>query len=460
MQDVEEAYIIAGQPHKNTKVEVLSVPLAPTWMRNMPPLTRIALRIKIHHSKEWEGFQHLDSPRESSADRSPTNSPATPMANSNTTSCDPTVQSSDPTEDKLQRQKPPTAIPAIVTEHPPLQRDDRTDFSAEYDNPFLTLPLKNSLWLPRHPGYCIDLNDTIDYHGLALVSSGTDHTGAIGQWEQFATVPDDTEVASEGPETAAETSVSQDGSLGEEEERLTDSTLRPTTPPRTAKSEGLRQRLSIPSIQKARRSLNGSEQILTSPGIADRAQSEAAVNDDLRDRARRSPSVTSPGSRRSPSQRIVSSPLAMRRPDRPASVLSGQISPVGSLPSGRPRAKTNVSAHNVQQISTPSAVSSSIQVQPPSRAGLSPANALSRRSHSNLSGHSNGISPTIMEAVSQDAALREIVMEEVQKDMANVPDKKAVEEEDVEEEVKHQNKIKSVTSSFLQRIWPSGASQW
>ncbi|SCV71005.1 BQ2448_3767 [Microbotryum intermedium] len=82
----------------------------------------------------------------------------------------------------------PTLNPVFVDDtkliaiHPPVTRDDRPVTNVRYDNPAQVAPLERSLWLPSDPLIPIDLGDTIDYYGRALVSSeGGD--GLIGTWD-------------------------------------------------------------------------------------------------------------------------------------------------------------------------------------------------------------------------------------------------------------------------------------
>ncbi|KAM0792556.1 hypothetical protein ACM66B_005221 [Microbotryomycetes sp. NB124-2] len=70
----------------------------------------------------------------------------------------------------------------VVTAHAPIIRDDRPVTNVRYHNPAQVARLERSLWLPRDPLKPVDLGDTIDYHGHALVSS-EGGSGAIGVWE-------------------------------------------------------------------------------------------------------------------------------------------------------------------------------------------------------------------------------------------------------------------------------------
>ncbi|GAA5927178.1 hypothetical protein JCM10213_005601 [Rhodosporidiobolus nylandii] len=72
---------------------------------------------------------------------------------------------------------------ALVTPHAPVIRDDRPVSHLRYRSPAETVPLSRSLWLPRDPLKPVDLGDTVDYHGRALVSSEGGR-GVIGSWEE------------------------------------------------------------------------------------------------------------------------------------------------------------------------------------------------------------------------------------------------------------------------------------
>ncbi|GAA5865963.1 hypothetical protein JCM8547_002898 [Rhodosporidiobolus lusitaniae] len=78
---------------------------------------------------------------------------------------------------------PTSSSSSIVTPHPPVIRDDRPVSHLRYRNPALSVPLSRTLWLPRDPLIPVDLGDTVDYHGRALVSSEGGR-GVIGSWEE------------------------------------------------------------------------------------------------------------------------------------------------------------------------------------------------------------------------------------------------------------------------------------
>ncbi|SCZ98412.1 BZ3500_MvSof-1268-A1-R1_Chr7-1g09128 [Microbotryum saponariae] len=81
----------------------------------------------------------------------------------------------------------------LIALHPPLTRDDRPVTNVRYDNPAQVAPLDRSLWLPSNPLIPVDLGDTIDYYGRAMVSSeGGD--GMIGRWDDDEYLSDETAI--------------------------------------------------------------------------------------------------------------------------------------------------------------------------------------------------------------------------------------------------------------------------
>lgn len=79
---------------------------------------------------------------------------------------------------------------ALVTAYPPIVRDDRPVSHLRYRNPAEHEPLARSLWLPRDPLKPVDLGDTIQFHGRALVSSAGGR-GIVGQWDEAETEDED-----------------------------------------------------------------------------------------------------------------------------------------------------------------------------------------------------------------------------------------------------------------------------
>lgn len=77
----------------------------------------------------------------------------------------------------------PTIAPKrLLTPHPAVLRDDRPVSHLHYDNPAVITPLAKSLWLPANPLIPVDLGDTVEYHGRALVSSEGGR-GIVGSWD-------------------------------------------------------------------------------------------------------------------------------------------------------------------------------------------------------------------------------------------------------------------------------------
>lgn len=81
----------------------------------------------------------------------------------------------DPDEDSLKGR-------SLVRPHPPVRWDDTPNNSARYNNPFYNQEMDDFLWLPRNPLAPLDLFDTIEWYGPALVSS-QGGTGEVGEWD-------------------------------------------------------------------------------------------------------------------------------------------------------------------------------------------------------------------------------------------------------------------------------------
>lgn len=71
---------------------------------------------------------------------------------------------------------------AMVKPHAKIRWDDTPNNSARYNNPFYSVELDPFLWLPRDPMRPIDLCDTVEWHGAALVSS-QGGGGKVGEWD-------------------------------------------------------------------------------------------------------------------------------------------------------------------------------------------------------------------------------------------------------------------------------------
>ncbi|CAO1636976.1 unnamed protein product [Sympodiomycopsis kandeliae] len=70
----------------------------------------------------------------------------------------------------------------VVRPHAKIKWDDTPNNQARYNNPFYSCELDPFLWLPRNPLGPLNLCDTIEWHGAALVSSDGGH-GKVGEWE-------------------------------------------------------------------------------------------------------------------------------------------------------------------------------------------------------------------------------------------------------------------------------------
>ncbi|PWN50853.1 hypothetical protein IE53DRAFT_368546 [Violaceomyces palustris] len=76
-----------------------------------------------------------------------------------------------------------STVGPLVRPHAPVRWDDTPNNSARYNNPFYNRELDPFLWLPRDPLAPLDLCDTIEWHGPALVSS-QGGPGRVGEWEE------------------------------------------------------------------------------------------------------------------------------------------------------------------------------------------------------------------------------------------------------------------------------------
>lgn len=70
----------------------------------------------------------------------------------------------------------------LVRPHPPVRWDDTPNNTARYNNPFYNQEMDDFLWLPRNPLAPLDLFDTIEWYGPALVSS-QGGGGIVGEWD-------------------------------------------------------------------------------------------------------------------------------------------------------------------------------------------------------------------------------------------------------------------------------------
>lgn len=96
-------------------------------------------------------------------------------------------------EDEEEEEEEEEAHRDLVCPHANVRWDDTPSNSARYNNPFYNTELDPFLWLPRDPSGIVDLYDTIEWHGAALVSSQGGQ-GYVGEWDE------DEEEESEFPE--------------------------------------------------------------------------------------------------------------------------------------------------------------------------------------------------------------------------------------------------------------------
>ncbi|PWN18768.1 hypothetical protein BCV69DRAFT_62337 [Microstroma glucosiphilum] len=109
----------------------------------------------------------------------------------------------------------------LVRPHAKVAWDDTPDNSARYNNPFYACEIHNFLWLPRDPLLPLNLCDTVEWHGVALVSSdGGD--GIIGEWKED---DEDEQGTFGGPDEDAVTDVSRLGQIEGNEEIILSSHL-------------------------------------------------------------------------------------------------------------------------------------------------------------------------------------------------------------------------------------------
>ncbi|KAM0746818.1 hypothetical protein T439DRAFT_329510 [Meredithblackwellia eburnea MCA 4105] len=224
-------------------------------------------------------------------------------------------------KEELPEKKPTKDEPPLVTPHPPVVRDDRPRNSQHYDNPAVVEPLARSLWLPRDPLIALDLGDTIDYHGAALVSSEGGR-GTIGFF---------------GDES--EITISKDGS---HQPRLT----------RKARASSLAAQVKGAAPTD---SVDGTERILVAEDVAARVEEEA-----VKASGRRRGSTVSSAGPTSP---------AMRRRGSGSTVGSGLVpGPVSSSPAASPEAlrpQDSPTIHHRQRPSPPTIPSFELETDQP-----------------------------------------------------------------------------------------------
>jgi len=92
---------------------------------------------------------------------------------------------------------------ALVKPHAKVTWDDTPNNSARYNNPFYSVELDPFLWLPRDPMKPIDLCDTIEWRGAALVSS-QGGAGKVGEWDDDQGEDDEDDENHEGDDEDGE----------------------------------------------------------------------------------------------------------------------------------------------------------------------------------------------------------------------------------------------------------------
>lgn len=92
------------------------------------------------------------------------------------------VDSASEEEDMSSEEEEDLEGGALVKPHAKVRWDDTPNNSARYNNPFYSVELDPFLWLPRDPMKPVDLCDTIEWHGAALVSS-QGGAGKVGEWD-------------------------------------------------------------------------------------------------------------------------------------------------------------------------------------------------------------------------------------------------------------------------------------
>ncbi|KPV76012.1 uncharacterized protein RHOBADRAFT_53012 [Rhodotorula graminis WP1] len=219
-----------------------------------------------------------------------------------------------------------SATRALVTPHPPIVRDDRPVSHLRYRNPAEVEPLARTLWLPRDPLKPVDLGDTVDYHGRALVSSAGGR-GIVGQWDEAETDLGDDDDEGEG---SPEKLVMSPASLIYDGDRSPDELKR------------VGSRLSSMSVGGAGvYTLKGTERVRVAADVAAKAEQEEPAAANLVRAASRRSSI---GRRSSVAASPRHSPVLVRHPDAP------RPSPPG-IPSFTDEPSTMSSAEQAQSSS-------------------------------------------------------------------------------------------------------------
>ncbi|BGP38092.1 hypothetical protein JCM10450v2_002023 [Rhodotorula kratochvilovae] len=198
---------------------------------------------------------------------------------------------------KEQKDESPTPR-RLVTPHPPIIRDDRPVSHLRYRNPAESEPLSRALWLPRDPLLPVDLGDTVDYHGRALVSSAGGR-GIIGLWDEAETELDEEEGEEHGEKGIIPTApLFHDGEAA------------PATELKRVAS-----RLTDFSIGDGAYTLKGNERVRVAADVAAKVQQETPAVANVVRRSTRASSTSRRSSFMTPSPHH--SPVLVRHPHSP-----------------------------------------------------------------------------------------------------------------------------------------------
>ncbi|GAA6026880.1 hypothetical protein JCM8097_005929 [Rhodosporidiobolus ruineniae] len=163
----------------------------------------------------------------------------------------------------------------LISPHPPIIRDDRPVSHLHYHNPALVAPLSRSLWLPRDPLKPVDLGDTVDYSGRAVLVSSEGGRGVIGSWEEMPTC---VETAVEEGQAEQHGEALPAGEHDEVHERRSNDFLVPSSPPPTTSPIQLARRgsrLSVVSVTgDGAYTLKGNERIRVAADVAQKIEAE------------------------------------------------------------------------------------------------------------------------------------------------------------------------------------------
>ncbi|GAA5931546.1 uncharacterized protein JCM15063_001498 [Sporobolomyces koalae] len=311
--------------------------------------------------------------------------------------------------------KEPSSLPqnsSLVSPHAPVLRDDRPVSHVHYDNPAAVTPLSRSLWLPRDPLKPVDLGDTVNYNGRALVSSeGGD--GLIGSFEAF--------------ECLSEEESDEDEELDQDnlQRAQRSNSLAPPSPHSPTLSRKLSRGTSRASVDHGL-TLKGNERIRVAADVAQKIAAEGGspvvaatsgtsdhlsiISGGIRRRRSTQTSIASfalpspqhsPVLRRSPHEPRPSPPaipVFTQEPQTDASTLSPPASAPAEqtafpFPPGSPRATSPTRKSRRLTVSSLSPPSSRIGI------GSPPLGSSTSRRRSTRTNRSNSIAPSIQHSI-------------------------------------------------------------